>query len=227
MVARKVPDTTKTPRIKRMILGAKRLTFTKDIRQPFSENHLKVMIRTLMFLCDGRYEYKLYCAVFTWAFAAGLRVSEYTESSVVDHNLHRSCIDVIALDGLMAYRVTFRSYKCCPDTFPDFVLIQHSDPEICPVRNMREYLHYRPPGDGPLFQKNNAPLTRKNITDKIQKVCKFQDWRGDVFNTHSFRIGRATLWAKQGYSSSQIQHMGRWSSDAFEKYIRPDIVVLR
>ncbi len=225
--ARKLPDTTKTPRIQRMILGAKRLTFTKDIRQPFTEYQIKIIVRTLPFLCSSRYEYKLFCAVVTWAFAGGLRVSEYTESDIVDHNLHRSCIDAIAIDGNLAYRVTFRSYKSCPDTFPDFVLVTHPDPEICPVWNMHTYLRFRPGGDGPLFQMNGSPLKRKGVADMLQRVCRFHEWDKCVYTSHSFRIGRATLWAKQGYSDTQIQHMGRWRSDAFKKYIRPDHVVLK
>jgi hypothetical protein len=37
---------------------------------------------------------------------------------------------------------------------------------------------------------------------------------------HSFRIGAATFAAAQGYTSCQIKKMGRWNSNAFEKYIR-------
>ena len=38
--------------------------------------------------------------------------------------------------------------------------------------------------------------------------------------SHSFRIGAATHAASLGYTDIQIQKMGRWKSNAFQKYIR-------
>jgi hypothetical protein len=40
------------------------------------------------------------------------------------------------------------------------------------------------------------------------------------FTTHSSRTGAASLMAVLGYSDSDIKAMGRWSSRAFETYIR-------
>lgn len=39
-------------------------------------------------------------------------------------------------------------------------------------------------------------------------------------STHSFRIGLASLMATRGFSDSDIQAAGRWSSDCFHRYIR-------
>ena len=39
-------------------------------------------------------------------------------------------------------------------------------------------------------------------------------------NTHSFRIGGATAAASDGISDSTIQILGRWSSDAYRRYLR-------
>ena len=38
-------------------------------------------------------------------------------------------------------------------------------------------------------------------------------------NTHSFRIGGASAAASAGVPDSQIQILGRWSSDAYRRYI--------
>jgi hypothetical protein len=40
-----------------------------------------------------------------------------------------------------------------------------------------------------------------------------------LFSSHSFRRGGATLAAQTGISSSLIQLMGDWKSDAYNKYI--------
>ena len=37
---------------------------------------------------------------------------------------------------------------------------------------------------------------------------------------HSFRAGLATLMAQAGFEDKDIQSIGRWSSDAFKKYIK-------
>ncbi|RXN33950.1 proline and serine-rich 1-like protein [Labeo rohita] len=42
----------------------------------------------------------------------------------------------------------------------------------------------------------------------------------EKFSNHSFRIGAATSAAQKGLSKQQIQTLGRWSSEAFQSYIR-------
>ena len=146
---------------------------------------------------------------------------------MVDHNLHRSSVDMITVEGDIAYRITFRSYKHSPDEFPDFVLIQHPDTTLCPVTAMFHYLAIRPSGDGPLFTRHTGPITRWDMNDILDRICRYHGWSHARMRPHSFRIGRATLWAQQGFTATQIQHMGRWRSDCFMKYIRPSVVVLQ
>ena len=45
-----------------------------------------------------------------------------------------------------------------------------------------------------------------------------------LYNTHSFRIGRATDLATKGYSEAQIAIRGRWKSNAYKKYIKPTFI---
>ena len=44
------------------------------------------------------------------------------------------------------------------------------------------------------------------------------------FNTHSFRIGKASDMAKAGASKTQIALAGRWRSNAYLKYIKPKYI---
>lgn len=39
-------------------------------------------------------------------------------------------------------------------------------------------------------------------------------------SSHSFRSGIATLMGQLGYSDEQIKAIGRWSSKAFEEYLK-------
>ena len=45
----------------------------------------------------------------------------------------------------------------------------------------------------------------------------------ESFSSHSFRIGAATSWAQQGVSDIQMRQLGRWKSNALNKYIRDSI----
>ena len=40
------------------------------------------------------------------------------------------------------------------------------------------------------------------------------------YNTHSFRVGKASDMAVAGVPEAVIRKAGRWSSDAFKRYIR-------
>jgi len=40
------------------------------------------------------------------------------------------------------------------------------------------------------------------------------------YNTHSFHIGAATLANQAGMSPLQIKALGRWQSEAYQRYIR-------
>ncbi len=227
--ARGYPPHTRSFLVGRMLIGAKKLTLTKDIRQPFTEAHIIKMVTALQYIYPSNFEYWLYRAVITWAFSAGLRVSEYTQSRYADHNLYRSSIDMISVNDDIAYRITFRSFKSCPDEFPDFVLVRNENTILCPVTAMWNWLMVRPSGDGPLFVKHaegNQPLKYRDIDQMLNRVCTLRTWNRTLFHTHSFRIGRATLWAQLGYTNEQIMHMGRWRSDAYKKYIRPSMVLL-
>ena len=98
---------------------------------------------------------------------------------------------------------------------------QHSTP-LCPVHNLKKFLAIRPcttTNHSLFIHSNTKPLTRFQFNAVLQKAIQSAGIGGH-FGTHSFRIGRATDLALQGYSDQQIQTFGRWKSLAFQKYIR-------
>ena len=48
----------------------------------------------------------------------------------------------------------------------------------------------------------------------------------DRYNTHSFRICRATQLAKDNATEATIKSTGGWKSAAYNKYIRPNYSAL-
>ena len=93
---------------------------------------------------------------------------------------------------------------------------------LCPVSFMRRLLDDHAQPSGPLFTFHNGTyLTRAYLSDLLQ-LC----YPELNLNTHSFRIGGAFTAASIGRPDSAILLLGRWSSDAYLRYIRlPDDVV--
>ena len=78
------------------------------------------------------------------------------------------------------------------------------------------------PADTPLFKfTSGTPLTRAVFTQHIQRALTETGFANSSrFMSHSFRIGAATTAAEVGVPAWLIKTMGRWSSDAYQQYIR-------
>ena len=67
--------------------------------------------------------------------------------------------------------------------------------------------------------QNGQPLSRNILTDWLRQIMASARVPGN-FSSHSFRIGAATVAARNGVPDHLIQSMGRWSSNACQLYIR-------
>jgi hypothetical protein len=61
---------------------------------------------------------------------------------------------------------------------------------------------------------------RREFDQILRSVLTFCGFDSQRFKGHSFRIGASSEAARSGKSDAQIRLLGRWSSDAFRKYIR-------
>ena len=82
---------------------------------------------------------------------------------------------------------------------------------------MHAYLRVRGTTPGPLFiDVTLTPITRATFLRYLNICLQLADIPSKRYNTHSFRIGRATQLAKENCSESIIKTTGRWKSDAFK-----------
>jgi hypothetical protein len=74
----------------------------------------------------------------------------------------------------------------------------------------------------PAFRWSSGnPLTGKDFNKCLKDLLeKHFDYKKSNMSSHSFRRGMATLLGHIGYTDSEIQAVGRWSSRAFEDYIK-------
>ena len=74
---------------------------------------------------------------------------------------------------------------------------------------------------GPLFVCEDGQfLTRARFVMEVKKALELAGVNAAEFNGHSFRIGAASTAAARGMEDSLIKMLGRWESDAYQRYIR-------
>lgn len=93
----------------------------------------------------------------------------------------------------------------------------------CPVRAFEKWEKTRKHSAKlPLFRdEDDTPLTGAKLNRILKSLLgTIIDYKRGSISTHSFRSGLASLMAQKGLSDEEIQTMGRWSSRAFERYIK-------
>lgn len=101
------------------------------------------------------------------------------------------------------------------------VFLGKTNNDLCPVAALLNYLAARPPIPGPLFIRSDGkPLTKPILVKLLKATLESAGFQPQVFNGHSFRIGAATTAAANGVPETLIKTLGRWSSNAFQAYIK-------
>jgi len=94
--------------------------------------------------------------------------------------------------------------------------------DICPVKATKKWYNSArgAEDDQPAFRwGSGVPVTIQDINSMIAgKLKGYLDYH--KITAHSFRIGRASMMGTLGFSDIEVQAAGRWSSRAFEHYIK-------
>ena len=70
------------------------------------------------------------------------------------------------------------------------------------------------------YSNNGTAVSHNFVVRNLSSVLNFLGLNSNLYKGHSFRIGAATHAASLGWSESQIRRLGRWNSNAMERYIR-------
>jgi integrase len=99
-----------------------------------------------------------------------------------------------------------------------------SESAYCPVKQLEQYLGLRRNKNDRLFvYPNLLPISRSQFINSLNAALSFIGLSTSVYKGHSFRIGASTWALQQGKSDTQVRALGRWKSNAFLKYLRPEI----
>ena len=102
------------------------------------------------------------------------------------------------------------------------IVIYETKDELCPVKATRKFMFLnRTLKDNKpfLMGDNNKPMTLKRMNNILKSLSE-KTFKNGMISGHSFRSGLVSMLAKKGYTDSQLKLIGRWSSRAFEVYIK-------
>ena len=173
----------------------------------------------------------LFRAMMSLMYFACLRIGEVAYSDTMDHVLTLPQIEVQVdrnSGQAQALVIHFKSYKHSKQTNLPSLNIQAEPGKLfCPVQAVTQYLKVRPPSmSGAIFlDKYGENITRSGFVVKLKSLVSMSRYCNLRINSHSFRVGRTTDMVMSGnYSDLYIQQIGRWSSEAYRRYVRPVVI---
>ena len=220
-------DPTNAFIIKKLKEGSRRVSSNPDNRRPITFPLLKAIVGMLPAMCSSSYEVTLFKSAFLLAFFGFLRVGEYACLSKNRLSNHVINIEDVSVIGGQCVSIHLHHSKADQrGKGADITIVHSPDKVCCPLQALQSFLAIRPPVKGPLFiHFNQEPMTMFQISSMLKKIVHTLGLPKEDFSPHSFRIGAATSAAMGGASDESIQKMGRWSSDAFQAYIRPEFLI--
>jgi hypothetical protein len=213
--------------VRKALSGCQKLKPTVDCRLPITPTILHQLVQCLPHSFSDGYLVMLLSAMFLLAFHACLRVGEMTvcNPDKPQHAIHLKDVSVRSgsSSGSKALQIILKHCKGHTGEQPFTIVIpaHTSGSSTCPVRAVIQYLHARGQSTGPLFLfRNGLPVTGAFFRDRLRQCLLMIGLDPPHYKGHSFRIGAASTAAAAGLTDTQIQRLGRWSSDAFLRYIR-------
>lgn len=213
-------DPTKHFLLSKMLKGIQKLKPTHDIRLPITPTILLKIITALPHVIPKYFNRVLFQSMFVLAFHAFLRIGEFT---VTQNNTKDTIIQVNNVEFLTNGNITvwLYHYKNSDGKSAKINLQRSQTSALCPTRTLQTYLNISKHRCGSLFQlSSGSPVSYTYFTKTLKSLIEFIGLDPKFYKGHSFRIGAATHAASTGVPESVIQHLGRWKSNAVQKYIR-------
>ena len=104
------------------------------------------------------------------------------------------------------------------------VEVYETKSEICPVRALRKWWGITKVRDEfkPAFRlPDGGAFTGRRLNSALSELLgKHFDYKGGSISAHSFRSGITSTLGQLGFSDEDLKSVGRWSSRAFEHYVK-------
>jgi site-specific recombinase XerD len=220
------------PQISLLIKGLQKTNPPRpDSRQPLTIDILSICLTTLRSGLFSPIKARTLDAMFNLAFFGFLRVSEFTINSNFNPSIHPTFSDLQIINS-DTIRFNIKQSKTDQLKHGHSIFIFNLPTPIQPYQSLNFFLHQRKSqitsSLDPLFiDDDNLPASRHWFQRNLKSILNSSGIPTKQFSSHSFRIGAATTAAQRGLSDHQIKMLGRWSSHAFETYVRSDLHNIR
>ena len=186
-----------------------------DIRLPVTRKILHDMCSVLPLVVQEFYLVMLYRSMLTLAFHGLLRPGEFT------YSLHVVRIENVFFDNRVVI-IFLPTSKAHNKKYAQQIRVPPQRVH-CLVAYLIGFLKVRPFAPEPLFVKqNNVPIQYPAVLTLFHDLAQFLDLPTQHYKPHSLRIGATTELHVKGFTNQVIQSQGRWSLQAFQRYIRPN-----
>ena len=209
----------RSPDLERIIAEVRRLHGEAETRErrPITKD---LLLQMLPHLNRRSREGATLYAAFCLAFAAFLRVGEFTYSSSDREKADFSQWfltrrSVTLYDNYLELRLP--ASKTDPFRRGITLTVAASGDDACPVRALRRLFRWKAPLDSPLFETAGG-FTRELVVGQVRQILALLGVKGH-YSGHSFRRGAATSARLAGLSDEEIMLLGRWKSAAYRLYI--------
>lgn len=204
----------------------------KPRRLPVTPTILRLLKIELKAADYEREDKRLLWSIATLAFAGGFRIHELlsVQEDMFDPLFTLLGSDVtlkpltVGTERVETLQIKLKSQKSDRVGVDCIVDVYESKGEICPVKAFKKWkqctTHYAT--DLPTFRLSSGkPLTGRRFNKYLKSLLKEHiDYKKGSISSHSFRAGIATIMGQLGYADQEIQALGRWSSRAFEAYLK-------
>ena len=193
--------------------------------------------------CDQPYLEALYISAFLLAYYGLMRVgeialSDHTVKAVDIHKANantskkRLCIILHSSkthdNSMIPQKIKIHGFNTLEITANDksecYTIKDKRKHHFCPVDWIVKFTDMRSPivvdSENLFVFRDGRQLEPHHLRKLLRETLRGFDLDPTLYDTHSFRIGRATDLFKSGVPVDTIKHLGRWKSNAVYRYLR-------
>ena len=222
------PSMSNMPKLEYVLRGIKRELSKKrhasKPRLPMTPNIL-LKLRAVWEEKATAFDHIMLWAACCMCYFGFLRSGEVCSPADSNHDpsthLNFSDIAVDSHENTSSISVQIKASKTDPFRQGTTIYLGATDTKLCPVKAILAYIAVRGSQEGPFFHFENMQLlTREMFVKELRSTLQKAGLNPNMYAGHSFRIGAATVAHAQGIDDSTIMTLGRWKSNAYQRYVR-------
>ena len=222
----------RSPMVKLILKGRRNMDCISDRQKP---TRLPMTIKLMKTLKQHTREWDapivkklLMWAIATVAFHGGFRIHELLckAETFFDPDFELLGEDVTVTADIDMGKMLRIKLKCPKEDRAGkavIVEVHETQGTLCPVKAFERWSSKADiQMKMPLFRNSSGSnvtgrIMNRWLKDRLEKVI---DYKKGNYSAHSFRIGLASTMAERGLDSQDIKEAGRWSSKAYELYVK-------